>query len=307
MTPAQLSRKLADEVLILDGAMATQLEALGVDTDNLLWSAQALLNKSASIRQVHEAYFRAGADMVLTNTYQANIPAFRLQGYSRQQAEQMIRQAVILAREARDVLHPQGLVAGSIGPYGAYLANGSEYSGAYELDKAAFQDFHRPRIAQIIAAGADLLAIETMPHFGEIQALTELLAKEFPDTAAYASLSIHQDPAHLCDGTPLETVGHHLDQASNIAALGLNCTAVANITPALQRLRSVTDKPFVVYPNSGEKYDPETKSWQTIPGAMKPADAAGKWQELGARLIGGCCRTTPKDIRAVAESVTGNQ
>lgn len=316
--------------LILDGAMATELEGLGVDTSTPLWSATALAEHPEAVRAVHEAYYRAGAQVATTNTYQANIPAFTAAGWSASEADALLQRAVTLAREARDAAASDGWVAGSVGPYGAYLADGSEYTGRYQLSEEEFRDFHRPRLRALLGAGAEALALETMPHVGEVRALVRQLAQEFPDARAWVSLSVRQasdgeaeadgggsdggtasvpggggpraddDAAPvLCDGTALPEVAALLEQSPQVVAVGVNCVPIPRVTPALRALRRGTAKPLVAYPNSGERYDPVTKSWEPAPGPASPADAAAAWAASGARLIGGCCRTTPSDIRRI--------
>ncbi len=319
--------------LILDGAMATELEGLGVDTSTPLWSATALAEHPEAVRAVHEAYYRAGAQVATTNTYQANIPAFTAAGWSASEADALLQRAVTLAREARDSAAPDGWVAGSVGPYGAYLADGSEYTGRYQLSEEGFRDFHRPRLRALLGAGAEALALETMPHAGEVRALVRQLAQEFPDARAWVSLSVRQasgggtetddqagsgggagadgggadggteadgagEPV-LCDGTALPEVAALLEQSPQVVAVGVNCLPIPRVTPALRALRRGTAKPLVAYPNSGERYDPVTKSWEPAPGPASPADAAAAWAASGARLIGGCCRTAPSDIRRI--------
>lgn len=189
-------------------------------------------------------------------------------------------------------------MAGSVGPYGAYLANGAEYRGDYALPAAEMKDFHRPRVAALLEAGVDLLACETLPSFGEIQALISLLA-EFPHSSAWFSFTL-RDAQHLSDGTPLSKVAEVINAAPQVVAVGLNCVALESVTPALQTLQVLTDKPLLVYPNSGEQYDAVSKSWHSAPSGCTLHDKFPEWQQAGARLIGGCCRTTPQDIAAIA-------
>ena len=301
----------ASAPLILDGAMATELEGLGVDTSTPLWSATALAEHPEAVRAVHEAYYRAGAQVATTNTYQANIPAFTAAGWSASEADALLQRAVTLAREARDAARPDGWVAGSVGPYGAYLADGSEYTGRYHLSEAQFRDFHRPRLRALVAAGVDVLALETMPNLAELRALSTQLAEEFPAARAWVSLSVRapreRDDAAapvLCDGSPLPEVAALLESCPQVVAVGVNCLPIPRVAPALTALRGGTGKPLVAYPNSGERYDPLTKTWETAPGPASPAETAAQWAAAGARLIGGCCRTSPADIAGIRAALT---
>lgn len=292
------------DTLILDGALATELEARGCNLADTLWSAKVLMENPELIYQVHYDYFAAGANVAITASYQATPLGFAARGLDSGQASALIRQSVALAQRARDDYRAATgsqaplLVAGSVGPYGAYLANGAEYRGDYALPAAEMKDFHRPRVAALLEAGVDLLACETLPSFGEIQALISLLA-EFPHSSAWFSFTL-RDAQHLSDGTPLSKVAEVINAAPQVVAVGLNCVALKSVTPALQTLQALTDKPLLVYPNSGEQYDAVSKSWHSAPSGCTLHDKFPEWQQAGARLIGGCCRTTPQDIAAIA-------
>ncbi|MBW3068266.1 homocysteine S-methyltransferase [Actinomyces sp. 594] len=308
-----LTRLLARRgTIVLDGAMATELEKRGVDTSGPLWSALAMRDAPDAVLDVHRAYFAAGADVATTNTYQANLDAYRRAGLSEDEAEGMVRQAVRLARRARDehaaATGGHGLVAGSVGPYGAYLADGSEYTGAYTRTDEDFRAFHRPRLRLLTQAGADVLALETMPQGPEIRALLGLLPEVAPGVPAWLSLSVRDDGAALRDGTPLEDVAAWARETPQLRLLGVNCTRPETATTALSLLGGLSSVPLVVYPNSGEEYDAEAKTWSTGSGGTGHGDdlLASKlpaWEALGARAVGGCCRTTPAQIRALAAAV----
>ena len=292
--------------IVLDGALATELETRGCQITDSLWSANVLINQPEIIRDVHLDYFRAGAQCAITASYQASVAGFAQRGLDSEQALKLIARSVTLAKEARTQFLGEcpnaqpPLIAGSVGPYGAFLADGSEYRGDYVLTSEAFIEFHRPRFTQLLAAGVDLLACETQPNFPEIQALCQLLA-EFPEAKAWFSFTL-QDAYHLSDGTSLQTVVNFLATQPQVVALGINCIALTETTAALTHLRSLTSLPLVVYPNSGETYDATTKTWHAQ-GAHCPQlkDYLPAWLAAGAQLIGGCCRTSPKDIQALAQ------
>jgi len=307
MSVVSLKTLLKQGLVISDGAMATELEKRGVATNSALWSATAMLTKPAAITAVHQSYFAAGAQIATTNTYQANVPAFVQAGIAADQARQLIQQAVTLAKQARDDYAAehvdfQGVVAGSIGPYGAYLADGSEYTGKYQLTQTAYQDFHRERLQLITQVGVDVLALETMPNFQEVQALVNLVTTEFAGQPYWVSFSI-ANATTLWDGTSLAEAARWVAQQPNVVAVGVNCTQLENIEPALKTLRAAVDIPLIVYPNSGDKYDPITKTWQPQANQPKLAELAPSWVTAGAKVIGGCCRTTPADIAATAQRV----
>jgi homocysteine S-methyltransferase len=292
-------------LMILDGALATELECRGADLKDALWSAKCLIERPHMIREVHLDYFRAGADVATTATYQATFEGFARRGIEPAAAANLMRSAVSLALAARDEfwasessrtprLRP--LVAASVGPYGAMLADGSEYRGRYTVDDAALAEFHRPRLRVLADAGADLLACETIPCLREARVLADLL-REFPDSSAWVSFSC-KDGRHNCEGEDIGGCVAELQKYPQIVAVGVNCTAPQYILPLLQRMRARTTKPLIVYPNSGEVFEASSKHWSGD-AALRLGTEARHWQAAGARLIGGCCRTTPSDIRNV--------
>ncbi|OIK07633.1 homocysteine S-methyltransferase [Bacillus sp. MUM 116] len=295
--------------MILDGALATELERHGCDLDDPLWSAKVLLENSEVIYQVHADYFRAGADCAITSSYQATIDGFSERGISEKEAVDLIRRTVSLARKARDdfwkdemlVSRPKPLVAGSVGPYGAYLADGSEYVGNYGVSDERLREFHRPRISALIDAGADLLAFETIPSLQEANVLISLL-KEFPNAFAWLSFSL-KNGAAISDGSLLKDCAKSFADNEQIVAIGINCAPASVLKEAVNVLRVNTEKPIIVYPNSGENYHPETKTWSGREACKHLDEQVKDWYDDGARLIGGCCRTTPKQIEKIAKKL----
>lgn len=298
--------------MLIDGALATELETLGCDLNDALWSARLLAEAPEKIRQVHQAYFEAGADCAITASYQATVPGFMQAGMTAQEARTLIQRSVTLAQEARDAVwqgdqvdRPRPLIAASVGPYGAYLADGSEYRGHYDLDRAGLVAFHRERLALLLDAGADLLAVETLPSLEEALAITDLLATH-PEAQAWITFSA-RDGACISDGTPIAECAAVLSECPGVAAVGVNCTALTHIESLIQSIRRACDLPILVYPNSGETYDPVTKTWHAaacaphLDGPSGLVQGAPQWLAAGAAGIGGCCRTGPDDIRALAQ------
>jgi homocysteine S-methyltransferase len=296
----------ARPVVILDGALATELTRRGADLFDPLWSAKCLIEQPGLIRAVHVDYFKAGADVATTATYQATFEGFQRRGMDREAAAQLMRDAVKLAMEAREEFwavpanregrrHP--LVAASIGPYGAMLADGSEYRGHYTRSDDQLRDFHRLRLEVLAGSGADLLAFETIPCLREALILAQLL-EEFPSMSAWVSFSC-QDGSRNCEGEDIGACAAALQPYSQIAAVGMNCTRPEFVESLLRRMRERTGKPLLAYPNSGEIYDATAKVWRGHPHLRTFADQARSWYEAGARLLGGCCRTTPQDIKAI--------
>jgi homocysteine S-methyltransferase len=302
------------ELLIVDGAMATELERMGCDLADPLWSAKTLIEAPELIKEVHGAYFRAGADIAITATYQATFEGFARRGIDFERAEELMRLAVRLAAEARDEFwsapgnragRVRPLVAASIGPYGAYLADGSEYRGEYGLGVEELMMFHRPRMAVLAETEADLFACETVPCEVEALALARLLC-EFPTRTGWISFSC-RDGAHTNHGELLEECVRALEPFDGVSAVGVNCTAPEYIVDLVRAARSATRKPIVVYPNSGERYVAEEHAWSGDRGNATLALDAGKWHAAGAALIGGCCRTGPDDIEALARQIPAHE
>ncbi|MEX2784850.1 homocysteine S-methyltransferase [Streptococcus sp. H49] len=303
-----------NDYLILDGALGTELEKRGFDVTGKLWSAKYLLENPKAIQDLHELYLRTGADILTTSSYQATLPGLQATGLSEKEALDIIALTVQLAKNARDRVwqelsenqrkqRPYPLISGDVGPYAAYLADGSEYTGAYRLTQDEYKAFHRPRIQTLVAADCDLLGIETIPNADEARALLDLLAEEFPDTEAYMSFTA-QDDAHISDGTAIEELALMCDKSEQILALGINCSAPKVFDGLLRRIRSVTDKPLITYPNSGEVYDGTTQTWKDSPDQSHSLlENVLWWHQAGAKIVGGCCRTGPEDISYLFQAI----
>src|SRR5258706_2589080 len=311
-------------VLVIDGALATELERRGCDLNDKLWSAKILLEQPKAIKQVHYDYFEAGADCAITASYQATVEGFAKRGLSEKEAIALIQKSVKLAVEARDefwadeanhVGRVKPFIAASVGPYGAFLANGEEYIGNYGLTEKELMDFHRPRMRALIEAGADpstlpsvagqvMLACETIPCLIEAQALVKLLG-EFDGVNAWISFSC-RDETHVCEGDKLEDCIRQIESSPQVAAVGVNCTSPRYIPSLIKAAKKATNKPILVYPNSGETYDPNKNDWNGHRIYESFGEEAKDWYNAGARLIGGCCRTTPEDIRVIASWATGS-
>lgn len=293
--------------LILDGALATELEARGCDLNDALWSAKILMEQPELIKQVHLDYFAAGADCAITAGYQATFEGFAQRGLNHAQAETLIRRAVDLAIEARDEFwtnaknrcgRPKPIVAASAGSYGAFLADGSEYRGDYGLTEVELMNFHRPRLAVLADTPADIIAFETVPCLLEAQAMTRLLA-EFPRQFAWISFSA-KDESHVCHGETLAECAVWLNDFPQIAAIGINCTEPRFVPALIASAKRHTDKAILAYPNAGESYSVADKSWHGKGDHATYGEQSQVWHTCGASIIGGCCRTTPADIAQIA-------
>ena len=295
--------------LLLDGGLGSELAARGYELDSPLWSAELIERDPDAIVAVHRAYLDAGARCIISASYQASIAGLEAAGYEASAIEAVFADATALAMRARDEFlrdNPgcgyRPLVAASVGPYGAYLADGSEYRGNYGIDEAGLRQFHARRLALLDASHADLLAVETIPDLSEARVLARLLAG--CATPAWVSFCC-RDAGHLQDGSPVsEAVALFLD-LPGVIAVGANCIEPGIATELIANLRaSATGKLIVVYPNSGAQYDAGRKRWC---GQESPRDwsrQALDWYRAGADLIGGCCRIGPEHIRQLATRTT---
>ena len=284
--------------LVLDGGMATELERGGADLRDALWSARLLKDDPGSIRRVHEAFFDAGADVAISASYQASFSGFADRGIEAEEAASLMRLSVALAREAAAADGSDRLVAASVGPFGATLADGSEYRGDYGLSAGALAMFHRPRFEALLEAEPDLLAIETIPSIVEAEALVTLL-EDYSEARAWISFSC-RDGACISDGTPFADAVALAASSDRVIAVGVNCTPPGFIPSLLDGAE--TTKPLLVYPNVGSTWDAVSRSWILEGERPDPGASAATWRSAGATIVGGFCGTTPDDVRAIAAS-----
>ncbi|HKH52679.1 MAG TPA: homocysteine S-methyltransferase [Mycobacterium sp.] len=283
-----------DTVLISDGGLATELDARGHDLSDDLWSARLLVDAPAEIVAVHCAFYSAGASFATTASYQASFDGFAERGIGRNDAALLLRRSIELAQAARDEVGGQRWVAASVGPYGAALASGEEYVGRYGLTVAQLADWHRPRLETLAAAGPDVLAVETVPDVDEAEALVGLIHEL--KTPAWLSYTIAGTTTRA--GQPLADAFAVAAGVAEIVAVGVNCCAPEDVEHAVRVAREVTGKPVVVYPNSGEAWDGQRRTW--IGQSRWSAELAARWVSAGARIVGGCCRVRPDDIATLA-------
>ncbi|GGR42439.1 homocysteine S-methyltransferase [Streptomyces cinereoruber] len=301
MRPARtLADALRAQVLVLDGGLSHQLEAQGCDLSDALWSARLLADGPERIEEAHTAYVRAGARVLITSGYQATFEGFARRGLDRKEAARLLARSVELARSAADGAAEEVWVAASVGPYGAMLADGSEYRGRYGLSVRELEAFHRPRIEVFAAAGPDVLALETVPDAAEAEAL--LRAAEGCGVPVWLSYTVEGGRTRA--GQDLAEAFAVAAGNEQVVAVGINCCDPADAGPAVETAVAVTGKPAVVYPNSGEHWDARARDWRGG-SAFDPGRAAA-WVRSGARLVGGCCRVGPDAITALAETLAAD-
>ncbi len=284
--------------------MSNALEDRGLDLSSDLWTARLLLDDPTQIGAVHRDYYLAGADVATTASYQASVPSLVAAGLRETEARRVVVASVELARGVRDEVAVETgrrlLVAASVGPYGAVLADGSEYRGRYGVPRATLRDFHGPRLELLASAGPDLLAVETIPDVAEAEVLVPLL----DDLGLPAWFSYSVEGGATRAGQPLREAFQVLDGSTSIVAAGVNCSAPRDVLGAVTTAVEVTGRPAVAYPNLGESWDSSTHTWRG--DASYDTDLAVGWVAAGARLVGGCCRVGPAEIADLAGVLTGS-
>lgn len=305
------------DILILDGGLATELEKRGYDISGPLWSARLLLDAPDAIEQLHYDYFVAGAECVTSASYQASYGGFAELGLTPEETTLLLQRSVALARSARDRFEndeardsnttiaadgSKRYVAASVGAYGATLHDGSEYHGNYGLSVGELRAFHGPRFSVLAESSADLLACETIPSLDEASALLDLLVSHGGKGAWLSFTS--PDGVHTAHGEPLADCARAADGVANVIAVGVNCVHPRVVLTAIRELSRGTGKPIVAYPNSGEQWDARSGHWRGAPHGSRLADLAPAWVDAGAQFIGGCCRTGPADIAALARAMS---
>lgn len=299
MRPARpLAAALAEGVVVLDGGLSNQLEAQGCDLSDELWSARLLADDPREIETAHAAYVRAGAQVLITSSYQATFEGFERRGVAREEAAGLLARSVELARTAGELVPHEVWVAASVGPYGAMLADGSEYRGQYGLSVRELERFHRPRIEALVAAGPDVLALETVPDMDEAEALLRVV--DLYGLPVWLSYTITGERTRA--GQELAAAFALAEGRDQVIAVGVNCCGPRDADRAVDLAAAVTAKPVVVYPNSGERWNAEERGWRG--GSTYDPGRVRDWLASGARLVGGCCRVGPGQIAELAKAVT---
>ncbi len=275
---------------LIDGGLSTVLEEMGEQPAGLLWTAAVLIDRPEVITAAHRRYVDAGADVIITSSYQASEAGFVAAGLSAAEARHLLASTTAVARAAEP-----SVVACSVGPFGAYLGDGSEYSGHYAATWAEVRAFHRARLQVLVDTAPDVFAIETIPSLAEAEIVVEEL-RALTDAPAWLTFTC-ADAAHTCSGDVFAEAVAAI--ASTLAAVGVNCTAPGLVQPLLTSV--ATDLPLVVYPNHGAIWDGDHKCWSGATGGVELPGLVPSWLAVGARLIGGCCGVGTAGIAALAD------
>jgi len=289
--------------LIVDGGLATELAARGMTLHPRLWSAGVFLDRPEEVERLHRDYIEAGAEILISASYQMSYEGLEREGWSHASVAEALRGSVSIARAAASDADRPILVAASVGAYGATRADGSEYHGDYGLDLGTLVAFHRERLNVLETSGADLLAVETIPSLDEARAIHALLT-ESDGPQAWVSFSC-RDGKRIGDGTPLSRAARLLDSCQRVVAIGVNCTDPRHVSELIDAIREGSDKRIIVYPNSGERWDATTRSWQGETAGGPFLELAAEWATKDVWAVGGCCRVGPETIRELATLLRG--
>lgn len=296
-----LEKLKAQSPLVLDGGLATTLEQAGCSLKTSLWSSEVLKNNPTQIKQAHQAFTDVGADILLTSTYQASYQTFSDIGMKATEIDQLYNTAVNQIMEATTDTQ---VIVGSLGPYGAYLSDGSEYTGAYDLSKEDYFQFHKTRIEALVKRGINDFVFETVPNFEEIKAIVEHIVPHYTNQTFWLSVTVNED-GDLSDDTEFEKLCAYIKQyAERIPVFGINCSSVAGINKAIGKGLKSVPQTIALYPNGGAQYNAVKKEWESVGNQGLIVEQIPDWLDQGVKIIGGCCQTTPENIKSIKEAIT---
>ena len=276
----------------IDGGLSTALENNGNKLTTSLWTGELIRTAPSEISKAHLDFINAGSQVIITSSYQLSHLGCGNRGWNQAETDDALRASTQLAKDAVNKSGKDVKVAASVGPYGAALADGSEYKGNYGVSKSVLKDFHARRLEVLIATSPDLLALETMPDTFEVEVLLELLSEcPIPFWVSYSCKAGNQTNAG-------QSFAEAVSLAEGAMAVGINCTAPELITDLLSSAKS--DRPFVVYPNSGRSWDAVKKEWIGSKGAGFDLDLINQWKAAGAQYIGGCCGIGADEIATIS-------
>lgn len=286
-----------EQTLVLDGGLATTLEGYGCDLNSSLWSSEVLIHQPDKVREAHQAFTDAGADIVLTSTYQASFATFKSIGMSTTEIEQLFDVAV---NNINATVTDKQVVVGSLGPYGAYLSDGSEYTGEYDISVEDYVQFHEERINALINRGIYDFVFETVPNINEIKAIVEYIIPNYSDQMTFWISCTVNDEGNLSDGTDFEKVVHYISQhVDRVPVFGINCSSINSVDKAIHKGLLELPQVIALYPNGGKTFDPIEKVWIGEAENALLIQKSIEWIEQGVQIVGGCCETTPQDIKQI--------
>lgn len=296
-----LNKIKQERTLVLDGGLATTLEGYGCDLNSSLWSSEVIIHEPNKVKQAHQAFTDAGADIVLTSTYQASFATFESIGMQTSEIKHLFDVAV---EQIKASVTDEQVIVGSLGPYGAYLSDGSEYTGAYEVSIEDYIDFHQARIQALIDRGIYDFVFETVPNFNEIKSIVEHIIPQYSDDITFWISCTVSDEGNLSDGTEFETVCQYIkDYEERLPVFGVNCSKIESVDKAIKKGLTALPQVIAVYPNGGKTFDPVEKVWVGQGDHALLAQKSKAWISQGIQIVGGCCETTPQDIQHIHQAI----
>lgn len=319
----------ASKILVKSGGFSTQLARHVQEKidGHPLWGSRFDQHNPTAVVQTHLDFLLNGAQIILSNTYQSSVEGFMEHlKLSREESIQLIRKSVQLTKEAKfkyqemvektNGIPEPGLplIMASIGPYGAHLHDGSEYKGSYSkrVSREDIQNWHRPRIDACLAEGVDGLAVETIPCQMEAEAVVDMLLQDYPDVKFWVSFQC-KDNETLAHGEPFSNAAYSIwnkvketNAVDRLIAVGVNCLNPKFVKPLFQSLHTLAGAesiPLIVYSNRGEIYDEKQEEWTGRDECIPLDSYVPEWLEMGARIIGGCCRVYPEDILRIRKFI----
>ena len=290
-----------DPFTVIDGGLSTALEILGADISGPLWTAQTVIDDPALLERAHRSFVEAGADIIATASYQCGTKQFEAIGLSSKEARDALASTTTIAR--RTVEGTSVAVAASVGPFGASLANGSEYNGRYGIEWQQVEDYHREKLAILVDSGADLIAIETIPLADEALLIAEIL-EELGAPPAWFSFGF-ADETQTYGLDPVDKAVLSIAGYADLVAIGMNCTHPRYVDSLLASMSElVSGIPLIVYPNHGREWDAVARCWIGDSTSISAVETVKRWVDLGARFIGGCCGIGPEDIAHLGNLVS---
>jgi homocysteine S-methyltransferase len=291
---------MINKIKLLDGSMSFPLEQLGYNLKNKLWTGMALISDPDIIKNIHKDYINAGADYISTSTYQVSYDRLQNMGYQSSEIKKVFQKSVDIVKEAikESRSKKEIKIVGSFGPFASYDPNASEYVGKYNSTDDEIKNFHLNNINIIEETDLDIILYETIPCIREIKILSKILSQT--NKEIWISITCNEN-IEFRDGSSFKEACKIISQIDQITTLGINCFSPLLVEKALKKLKKYSNKKTLVYPNSGEKYNPKDKYWS---GKNEFNNLMIKnWLSLSPDIIGGCCRVGYNNIKKMREEI----
>ena len=285
---------MSKKIKLLDGSMSFPMEQLGYNLKNKLWTGKALINNPDLIKDIHKGYIDAGADFISTSTYQISFDRLKNMGYQSEEIKKIFQKSVDIVKDAieESKLKKEIKIVGSFGPYASYDPEASEYIGEYDSTDIEIKKFHLNNIRIIEETDLDIILYETIPCLREIKILSEALSHSTKEI--WISITCNEE-MEFRDGSSFKDACEIISKIEKITTMGINCFSPLLVKKAIDLLKKYSNKKILIYPNSGEIYNPKERFWT---GNNEFNNSMIKnWLSLYPDIIGGCCRIGYDDIK----------